>query len=309
MRSRPYYLFLILIGLAAATQPPARGFEKPGLSPTISEASATPSRPSPMPKDTANATVRFNLYQGYLIVVRGSAGPLKNLNFFLDTGTSPSILDSRVARKLNLEEETATNIVILGGRAQGRVATLPSLELGPVERSDLHVTTADLSFLDKRIPYRIDGIIGLDVLGQSAFEIDYAARVIHFGPPPPLQALVPLQLEGGLATIAAEINDVPVHLILDTGASSMILFDKAPGSGVRVDAELRSNKSPGEFASKSVLLHTLRLGKEEFRVEPALVVHNPKQTQLDFDGLMSPAALRITRMSIDLGRGELGFSY
>jgi hypothetical protein len=55
-------------------------------------------------------------------------------------------------------------------------------------------------------------------------------------------------------------------------------------------------------------LHTLRLGSEEFRAEPAQMVRNPKQAQLDFDGLMSPAALGITRMSVDLARGELAFS-
>jgi predicted aspartyl protease len=282
----------------------------PGPSPTLSEASPTPVQ-RPTLKDAAKATVAFDLYQGYLIVVRGSVGPLRNLNFFVDTGATPSILDSRIARKLHLEDTPSASIVILGGRAQGGAATLPSLELGPVRRTNLHVATADLSFFEKRIPYRIDAIVGLDVLGQSAFVIDYAARIIRFGPPPSLAVTLPLRLDRGLATVNAMINNAPVHLMLDTGAASMVLFEQGPpaaGAGAMEDAVQRSNKHIGEYERKSVWLHTLRLGGQEFRAEPAQVVRNPRQGQLDFDGLMSPAALGITRMSVDLARGELAFS-
>ena len=46
--------------------------------------------------------VPFKLYRGYLIVVRGSIGGLKNLNFLVDTGAVPSVVDTRIARKLHL---------------------------------------------------------------------------------------------------------------------------------------------------------------------------------------------------------------
>ena len=46
--------------------------------------------------------VPFKLCRGYAIVVRGSVGNLKNLNFLVDTGAVPSVLDERIAQKLHL---------------------------------------------------------------------------------------------------------------------------------------------------------------------------------------------------------------
>lgn len=294
MDSRSYLFLCILASVSAACQAPSGGFDHPQATPVMD--------------DTAKATVRFDLYHDYLIVAHGSAGPLKGLNFFVDTGTSLPILDSRIARKLHLQNEASVSIVILGGRERGEEAILPSLGFGPVQRSNLQVVTADLSFFDKILPVRIDAIVGLDVLGQKAFVIDYSARVIRFGPPPVLSVSIPLWLDGGLAAFDAEVDHAPVHLVFDTGTASLVLFDTAaPGSSVKVDA----NQEPdniGNFARKAVRLRTVRLGDEEFHQRPAILVTNPKQSQLDFDGLMSPAALGISRVSVDLKGGVLGFS-
>ena len=83
--------------------------------------------------DGQSATVPFDLYQGYFMVVHGSVGRLKNLNFFVDTGTTPlsSIRGSRESSIFRAKKPTS--IVILGGKVQGEEANLPSLEFGPVQ--------------------------------------------------------------------------------------------------------------------------------------------------------------------------------
>ncbi|MGA7340153.1 MAG: retropepsin-like aspartic protease [Terracidiphilus sp.] len=295
MNSRPYLFLCILACVSVACQAPAAGFNHP--------------QPTPAIEDTANATVRFELYQDYLIVAHGSAGPLKGLNFFVDTGTSLPILDSRIARKLHLQNQASASIVILGGRAPGEEAMLPSLGFGPVELSNLQVVTADLSFFRKILPVRIDAIVGLDVLGEKAFVIDYSARVIRFGALPALPVSIPLRLDRGLASFDAEIDHAPVHLVFDTGTASLVLFVTAAqsGSSAKVDA-IQEPDNIGDFARKAVRLGTVRLGDEEFHQRPAILVRNPKQSQLDFDGLMSPAALGISRVSVDLKGGVLAFS-
>ena len=46
--------------------------------------------------------IPFKLYRSYAIVVRGSIGGVRNLNFLIDTGSVPSVLDRRIAQKMHL---------------------------------------------------------------------------------------------------------------------------------------------------------------------------------------------------------------
>jgi hypothetical protein len=78
---------------------------------------------------------------------------------------------------------------------------------------------------------------------------------------------------------------------------------------MRVSEVQRAPGTIGEFDRKQVWLASLRLGDTEFGKEPAFLVRNRTDGTRDFDGLISPAALGITKMAIDVGRGVLAFSH
>ena len=65
------------------------------------------------PQPPVEGTVSFDLYQGYLIVARGSAGTRTSLTFLLDTGASPTVIDTRLARKLHLQAAPASAAVLV----------------------------------------------------------------------------------------------------------------------------------------------------------------------------------------------------
>jgi predicted aspartyl protease len=284
MRGHSLFCISLLTVLLVAGEPPAKGY-------------------------TDGQTVRFDLYRDYLIVAKGSAGPLKGLHFLVDTGASPTVLDRPLAQKLQLEEIPASIAVVEGSVHAGQ-ATLPSLQFGPMRRDNLNVLIEDLSFFQKALPVHIDAVVGLDVLGQSAFEIDYIAREIRFGSFPPLANSLPLQLKAGLPIVGAEMNHLSVHLLVDTGASSLILFEPStprPASPMKISAD-RSANTIGEFERKQVWLPSLRVGETEFGRKSAFLVRNRGTANQDFDGLMSPVALGITKVAVDLERGILAFS-
>jgi predicted aspartyl protease len=283
MRGHAFCWFSLLTVLLMAGEPPARGY------------------------GNQRDTVHFDLYRDYLIVVRGSTGPLKGLNFLLDTGASPTVLDRRVAEKLHLEQLPAS-IAVVGGSVEAAQATAPTLEVGPARRDNFHVLVEDLSFFQKALPVRIDAVVGLDLLGQSAFEIDYTARQILFGPVPLLANSLPLRLQAGLPIVEAQVNHLSAHLMVDTGASSLVLFEPSAPRPMRVSEVRPTPGTIGEFDRKQVWLPSLKLGEAEFGKEPAFLVRSRSEGPQDFDGLMSPAALGITKLAIDLGRGLLTFS-
>jgi predicted aspartyl protease len=292
MRGRNFCWLSLLIVLAVAGERGAKGYQTQSVNTPVMKAS-----------------VKFELYRDYLIVAPGKAGKWKGLNLLIDTGATPTVLDRQLAQKLGLEEEPASITLVNGKMAAGR-ATLPSLELGPMRRDNLPVMVEDLSFFQKVLPVRIDAVIGLDVLG-SAFEIDYLSRKIYFGPLPPMANSLPLRLEAGLPVVDAQLNHVSLRLLIDTGASSLILFEPTtlrPVTPTKVSEVQQPPRAIGEFGNQEVWLRSLRLGETEFGREPAFLIRAPGDRGRDFDGMMSPSALGISKVAIDLERGVMAFS-
>jgi hypothetical protein len=259
----------------------------------------------------AKTTVDFQLYRDYLIIVQGSVGPLKGLNFLLDTGANTTVLGPRLARKLHLDA-TPSGVAVLSGNVKGGIAIAPSLQFGPIRRDNVRVLVEDLSFIQNALPFQIDAIVGLDVLGPSIFVIDYASREIRFGPSPSMPDSIPLQLKDGLAFVDAVVNHAPVRLLLDTGAPSLVIFDELPNPNTGLQggapSSPQSPKRIGDFERQRTRQISFSLGAVEFGHESAFLVPNHRDAGHDFDGLISPAALGITRVAVNLTQKTLTFS-
>lgn len=288
MRGRYFWLIVVLTALTTVGEPAMWGYRQPDW-PT-------------------KTTVGFQLYRDYLIVVQGSLGPLKGLHFLLDTGTNHTILDPQLARKLHLDVTPAV-IAVMSGNVESGIATAPSLQFGPIRMDNVRVMIPDGAFVQDAFPFQIDAIVGLDVLGQSTFMIDYASREIRFGPLPSMPDSIPLQLKDGLAFVDAEVNHTPVRLLVDTGAPSLVIFKQWPDpkSGPKGGDPL-SPRRIGDFERQRLQQISLRLGEVEFGDESVFLVPNHRDADHDFDGLMSPPALGITRVAVDLTQRTLAFA-
>lgn len=289
MRERSFWLIVVLTAFTVVGEPALWGYR-------------VPARPT-------KTTVEFQLYRDYLIIVQGSVGSLKGLNILLDTGANTTVIDPRLARKLHLDA-TPSSVAVLSGNVNGGIATAPSLQFGPIQKDNVRVLIEDLSFIQKALPFQIDAIVGLDVLGQSTFVIDYASREIRFGPLPSMPDSIPLQLKDGLAFVDAVVNHTTVRLLVDTAASSLVIFEELPDpmSGPKGGGVQPSPKRIGDFDRKRPRQLSLRLGEVEFGHEPVFLVPNYRDAGHDFDGLISPAALGITRVAVDLTQRTLAFA-
>jgi predicted aspartyl protease len=124
--------------------------------------------PGALPAASRHTDIRFALYGGYTIVAQGGVGRLKNLNFIIDTGAVPSVVDQRVARKLGLAGR-AEQLSVFNRNLEAQRVVLPDLALGPLRARSVDVRVTDLSAFERALGVPIAGMIGLDVLGSSDF--------------------------------------------------------------------------------------------------------------------------------------------
>jgi hypothetical protein len=111
--------------------------------------------------------LNVTLRDGFQVIVQGSIGALHRLNLLIDTGSVPSMVDNRIARKLHLEVGGAETVVF--DRAiRVPSAILSNVRVGPILMDTVLASVGDLSYLGDP---NIDAIIGLDILSRSSFSI------------------------------------------------------------------------------------------------------------------------------------------
>jgi hypothetical protein len=251
--------------------------------------------------------IPFKFSQDYLIVVQGSIGGLEKLNFMIDSGAIPSMIDQRIAKKLGLATDER-QLVAFGKKVQVENAVLPDLRLGPILAQSLPVAVGDLSFL---VGTRIDAIIGLDVLKFSSFQIDYESQRISFGPIKPSRAVTGFRGVWPFLIIEMEVQDRPVHLLVDTGSRDLILFqsrlqDRLPEMITR--GEKIIYHSSGESHLKKVLLPTSSLGQTKWKLLTAYLLDTATDAYpSDVDGVLGVLSLDVKRIRFDFERNTLSW--
>jgi aspartyl protease len=264
-------------------------------------------QPKPRLKEPVSETP-LTLYRGYLVVVDGQIGSLQHQHFLVDTGSSPSMIDRRIAAKLGLHGEPR-NLYLFNQDLSAETVVLPDLQLGPLHRQNLPVMVADFSKIERGVGTQVDAVIGLDVLGGSSFTIDYqkrrflfqATRERYSAPLTPGRQFIGIDLTAGGRQL---------HLLLDTGTPQLILFQKAlyhldydstpaTGSGQNLS---------GTVVYRKVVLPKARLGTEDVGAQSASVVASQDNVDGGFDGLIGVSVLRPKRLSFDFDRQILGWS-
>jgi predicted aspartyl protease len=245
--------------------------------------------------------VPFKLYRGYAIVLRGSVGNVKNLNFLLDTGAVPSVLDQRVAQKLHLTG-TIEKLSVFTQGVDAERAVAPNVQVGTLQAEALPVVIRDLSFVEEALGTRVDAMIGFDFLSQGPFTIDYETKKIVFGPINPSLSTVPYEAHPGYALVELKVRRQSFRLLVDTGASDLILFASAARNcqdAIKNKGTRAWSNMGGEIRVEHVQLKDAYLGAMPWGEQDVFILPDGVKPPAGLNGLLGMSSLKVRRVGFD----------
>jgi predicted aspartyl protease len=252
----------------------------------------------PLARDRVRLPIR--LYWGYLVIVEGSICGGQKLNFLVDTGAYPSVIDTKIARPLRLAEQPV-RVNLSSKSVPARLIVLPSLLLGPIRVESLPVLAEDLSFLQKAIGYKVDGIVGMDVLRNSSFTINYRTKEMLFGRVESLSFSAPFETDTPLVSIRMGFQKRNLRLLVDSGgADVMLLQSRMSGSiGLEQLGTETVSDAGGTYRRRKVQISDVHLGKETIGSQIAYLTDDRKDDGDYFDGVLGVRGPQFWKIAFD----------
>ena len=244
----------------------------------------------------------------------------KNFNFWLDTGSSMTMLASDVARDLNIVPlvSDTLEIVTSTGRVKAHPALLPLIQLGTLVIRNAPTMIVDESLMQMREPkpieispkVKIDGIIGFDIIRQLDLEVDYGDASLKVRNPTTSRRETDRNMFWvGLPIVQLTSGDgIPLHFGLDTGAQQTFvtetMLDKLQVQAARVESR-RVGGLGGEVSLRAPVLPDVRLFVRGFPIlfRSAVVRAPVYQVLASLDGVLGGDVWNSGVVRIDMTNG------
>ena len=244
----------------------------------------------------------------------------KTYNFWLDTGSSLTMLSSDVAAELDVKPlvQDTLEIVTSTGRVSALPAVVSQLVIGPLSVQNVPTMIVEESMMQMQEPrptmpgnrVKIDGIIGFDIIRQLDLELDYGDGILRLRDPATSRPDNNRNLFWvGLPVILIMSNDgTPLHFGLDTGAQltfvTETLLDKLQISPARTENR-RVGGLGGEVSLRAPVLPDLRVNVRGFQIlfRGAFVRAPVYQVLASLDGVLGGDVWTSGIVRIDMTNG------
>jgi len=245
----------------------------------------------------------------------------KDYDFWVDTGSSITVLSSNVAAEANVPILTADTLTIrtFAGHAQAKPAFVSRMEIGAIVFTNSPAIVMEASLMRLKasgdgIPLgglAVDGIIGWDTIRQLDMLMDYDRGTITIQRPESLgtrgtesqnliwvgKPFVELRMKNG-ATL---------HFTLDTGAQSSFLnasiLEKADAMTSITAAHVYGLARTGREAGRVIPSLTVTIGGKSVRLQ-RVIVYGPSYSGIvNCDGILGSDIAQFGRIRIDATNG------
>jgi len=244
----------------------------------------------------------------------------KDYHFWLDTGSSMTMLASDVARDLHVVPLMldTLEIVTSTGRVKAHPSLLPQLEIGQLLVRNAPTMIVDESLMqmreskpvELRMPVKIDGIIGFDIIRHLDLEVDYGEGTLRLRDPAASSRQSDRNMFWvGLPVVRLTSGDgLSLHFGLDTGAQQTFvtetMLDKLQLQAVRIESR-RVGGLGGEISLRAPILPDVRLFVRGFPIlfRSAVVRAPVYQVLASLDGVLGGDVWNSGIVRIDMTNG------
>jgi predicted aspartyl protease len=232
---------------------------------------------------------------------------MSRLNFILDTGTTRTVISPYIADKLKLQGKIYKKV--RSGHCKSlmlRLVSLPEVRVGSLRSNSTQALVTDLNFRG----IRIDAILGLDLVKQKNFTIDYQTNRIVFDKVINSDFYIHFPRSLHFVMVVMKIDGQKLLLKVDTGLSGLILFEN------RINCKLNMTKSnnrryvqhvAGTTSLQRVFLTDASLGGSHWSKLSAHLMETHSEASSGLSGLIGLKELGINRISFDFEHGILSW--
>jgi hypothetical protein len=243
------------------------------------------------------AEIPFKIVGQNMIIVNGRIGSLTNLKFGIDTGTTITVVDMQIVRKLAIKP-TPGQVSQYGQPVPAGFLLLPEIVFGPVRAANHPVIAIDLSFT-QTFRAHVDAIIGLDLLRRQNFTIDFRSATIRFATPPATDS-VPMQFCEEHLTILASLDGHPIQLVIASALNDILLLPSDSAPYLLPIAKKHETSWPaangGFVVARQLKLQNFRLGPSKIAGKTFLLSQPSSVPEHAYGGYLGTGALHARRL-------------
>ncbi len=245
----------------------------------------------------------------------------KEYEFWLDTGSSMTVLSSRVASeaKVPIVSPDTLTVRTFQGSAPVLPAAVKRMEIGSIVFANVSAMVMDASLMRLRAGgdgsagqgLRVDGIIGWDIIRQLDIVMDFQNGIVTIRRPERLgangtafQNLV--WLGKPLVAVRTKVGGT-LHFTLDTGAQASFLnasiLERVGARTRALHARVFGVAKTGGQTDRVVPGLTVNLGGKQLRLEDVIVYDPPPPSLINCDGILGSDIAHFGKIRIDATNG------
>lgn len=241
--------------------------------------------------------------QGNRIVVSATLGNTESLSFAVDTGTTYTMIDSRVARDYGLTEGKVRKVSVLGRHVNVYETRLPRICFGRTCFESLEARICDLSRFSN-----LDGLLGLEAFRETGLTLDFSTKQLLFHPTEELASSQRFVGVLPFVPIRVQCGDQTVVLMLDSAGIELILFEQRVRDLVKLN-RTGTNKTVlaagASFETEEILMPEFSIGHLKLTGKVAFLWAEPTHRRIQ--GVLGVSGLGLKQLSLDFKNNRISW--